>query len=133
MFLGSYRTSFDKTSRRIALPIKIRDYLATSNIVLSYGFEKCIFGFDTKKWQQEANKRFSESLAEKRGRDLRRFIFSAAEHTRLDDQGRFVIPVNLAKFAKIERPIIVGAGDHFEIWDEITWSQKLRTLGEVVA
>lgn len=126
MFLGSYKTSFDLTSRRIALPIKIRDNLATSEIVLSFGFERCIFGFDTKEWQREAKKRFNESLSEKRGRDLRRFLFSAAEHIRLDDQGRFVIPVNLAKFAKITKPVVIGAGDHFEIWDEKIWSQNLN-------
>ena len=128
MFLGSYTPSFDRLSRRVALPKKIRDYLATSEVILSFGFEKCLFGFDTKAWQNQADKQLSQPLTERGPRNLRRFIFANATYVLLDDQGRFVIPGNLQKYAKIRRPIIVGAGDHFEIWDENIWARQLKLL-----
>ena len=128
MFLGSWEPSFDKISRRIALPKKIRDYLATSEIILSYGFEKCIFGFDTKSWEKESAKQLGRPITDRGARDTRRFFFSAAEPIRMDAQGRIVIPGNLLDYAQIQRPIIIGAGDHFEIWDAKNWLKEKERL-----
>ncbi len=128
MFLGSYVPSFDLTTRRIALPKKIRDYLATSEIILSYGFDKCLFGFDIKSWQQEANKQLNLPLTDKRSRNIRRFFFSSAIRIMLDDQGRFVIPLALLEYAQIKEPVITGSGDHFEIWDQQIWKEQLKKI-----
>ncbi|KKR57440.1 MAG: Cell division protein MraZ [Candidatus Curtissbacteria bacterium GW2011_GWA1_40_47] len=131
MFLGSYRPSFNLKSRRIALPKKLRDYLATSKIILSFGFEKCIFGFDIKAWEKESARSVGLPLTERSARDIRRFIFSGAEHIKLDDQGRFVIPNSLLEYAQIKKPTIIGAGDHFEIWDESIWQGHKDKLQRV--
>ena len=128
MFLGSWEPSFNSISRRIALPKKIRVYLATSEIILSYGFETCIFGFDTKAWQKESAKQLASPLTDRDSRNLRRFFFSSAQLVKLDDQGRFVIPSKLLEWAKISKPIVIGAGDHFEIWEEKLWKGKLKEL-----
>ena len=128
MFLGSYEPSFDKKTRRIALPKKIRDYLAKNEIILSFGFENCIFGFDTKNWQKQAKQELSRPITHRGARDTRRFLFAAAELVTFDDQGRFVIPDSLLKFAKIEKPIVVGAGDHFEIWNLESWQKHKSNL-----
>ena len=128
MFLGSWEPSFDLKSRRIALPKKIRDYLATSELILSYGFEACIFGFDTKSWEKESAKQLAGTLSDPSSRDIRRFFFSAAKPVLLDDQGRFVIPFDLFEYAQIKKPIIIGAGDHFEIWDEANWQDYKKKL-----
>lgn len=121
MFLGSWEPSFDLKSRRVALPKKIRDYLATSKIILTFGFERCIFGFDVKAWQKESERQLSKSLEERGARDIRRFFFSSATVIKLDDQGRFVIPGGLLNYAQIKKPLIIGAGDHFEIWEKASW------------
>ncbi|MCR4324943.1 MAG: cell division/cell wall cluster transcriptional repressor MraZ [Candidatus Curtissbacteria bacterium] len=131
MFLGSYRPSFNNLTRRIALPKKIRDYLATSEVILSFGFEKCIFGFDIKTWEKESEKRLGDPITERSARDVRRFFFSSAKHIRLDYQGRLVIPSDLLDYAKIQKPVIVGAGDHFEIWEEESWGGEIRRLQKV--
>ncbi|MDO8487578.1 MAG: hypothetical protein Q7S45_04740 [Candidatus Curtissbacteria bacterium] len=130
MFLGSYKPSFDLKSRRIALPKKIRGYLATSEIILSYGFEKCIFGFDTKTWEKQSAKQLEESINTRSARDIRRFFFASAASSPLDDQGRFIIPGNLLEYAKITSPVIIGAGDHFEIWEDSVWEKLRRGLEE---
>ena len=128
MFLGSYIPSFNLNSRRLALPKKIRDYLATSEIILSIGFEKCLFGFDTKNWQAESKKQLVLPITQRRSRDLRRIFFASATPIKLDDQGRFVIPGSLLKYAKIKRTIIIGAGDHFEIWEIEAWQKERLRL-----
>lgn len=128
MFLGSFEPSFDRVSRRLALPKKIRDYLATVEIVLSYGFEKCLFGFDTKQWEIESQKQLALPLTDRHPRGLRRIFFANAAIIKLDDQGRIVIPGNFWEYAQIKKPIVVGAGDHFEIWDEVLWKRELKSL-----
>ena len=131
MFLGSYKPSFDKSTRRIALPKKLRDQLKSNEVILSFGFENCIFGFDTKAWQEESEKQLREPLTSRSSRNIRRFFFASAGHIPLDSQGRLVIPGNLLKHAKIKEPIVIGAGDHFEIWDEQIWQGQQKELGEV--
>jgi MraZ protein len=131
MFLGSYKPSFDISSRRIALPKKIRDELSGNEIILSFGFENCIFGYDTKRWSEESKKRLSEPLISRGARDIRRLFFSSAERINLDNQGRFIISGVLYKFAKIKKPIIIGAGDHFEIWEQSIWYEESKKLERV--
>ena len=128
MFLGSWEPSFDLNTRRIALPIKIRAYLATSEIILSFGFEKCLFGFDTKSWKKESAKQLESPITQRRSRDIRRFFFSTAKLVKLDDQGRFVIPGGHLQYAQIKEPIIIGAGDHFEIWNKKNWIKQFEKL-----
>ncbi|MDP2632974.1 MAG: division/cell wall cluster transcriptional repressor MraZ [Candidatus Curtissbacteria bacterium] len=130
MFLGSYEPSFDENSRRLALPKKIRAYLATSEIILSYGFEKCIFGFDTKSWETESQKQLTGSLTDRTARNTRRFFFSSAERITLDAQGRIVIPGDLLNWAKVKKPVVIGAGDHFEIWDSATWQEEKLKISQ---
>ena len=130
MFLGSYEPSFDLISRRLALPKKIRDYLATSEVILTFGFEKCIFGFDTKSWEKESEKTLEHPLTSRDARDTRRFFFASAERVAVDTQGRIVIPGDLLDWAKIKKPVVIGAGDHLEIWDSKAWlGQKLKLQG----
>ncbi|OGD97173.1 hypothetical protein A3A49_02195 [Candidatus Curtissbacteria bacterium RIFCSPLOWO2_01_FULL_38_11b] len=128
MFLGSWEPSFNLNTRRIALPIKIRAYLATSEIILSFGFEKCLFGFDTKSWEKESAKQLESPITERSARNIRRFFFSTAKLIKLDDQGRFVIPGGLLQYAQIRKPLIIGAGDHFEIWNKKNWNEQFEKL-----
>ena len=128
MFLGSWEPSFDLNTRRIALPIKIRDYLATSELILSFGFEKCLFGFDSESWEKESAKQIASPITERSARDIRRFFFSTATIVKLDDQGRFVIPSGLLQYAQITKPVIIGAGDYFEIWNKEVWDEQFEKL-----
>jgi MraZ protein len=132
MFLGSYRPSFDAKTRRFALPKKIRLELENDEVVLSFGFDACVFGFDPNSWEAEAKKRLDEPITSKSARNTRRFLFSSAQYLVLDNQGRFILPDDLCKFAKIIKPVVIGAGDHFEIWDDHVWMREKKKLEEVV-
>ncbi|MBI2598883.1 hypothetical protein HYW40_01575 [Candidatus Curtissbacteria bacterium] len=96
--------------------------------MLSFGFEKCIFGFDTKIWESQSKKQLEEPLNLRSARNIRRFFFSSAVTSSLDDQGRFIIPGNLLEYAQLKNPVIIGAGDHFEIWEEMLWESLKKQL-----
>lgn len=130
MFLGSFRPSFSGKGR-IVLPKKLREEIAGNRIVLTRGFDKCLFGFDKREWENQARRHLQSPITEPQGRKLRRYFFSQAQVVELDDQGRFVIPVELLELVPIEDgPVLVGAGDHFEIWQETQWQKEAEKLGE---
>lgn len=130
MYLGTYEPNLIGENR-LALPKKIRNELSGERIVLTTGFEECIFGFSEKMWEQTVASEVAKPISDEIGRTLRRQMFADASIIELDSQGRFVIPENLVKFANIKSEIsIIGAGDHFEIWDRTKWQEYHENLGK---
>lgn len=130
MFVGMYQTKFSGKGR-VVLPKKFRSELTGNEIILSRGFEGCILGFSKEVWETEAEKALQISVTEERARSLRRYLFSASENVELDEQGRFVIPAVLVDFGKLrDKVVLIGAGDHFEVWDNTGWSKQLKRLEE---
>ncbi len=128
MFLGEYNTKFSGKGR-VVLPRKFRQELTTLEIILSRGFESCIWGFDVKEFEKEAQKQLEVSVTEERARFLRRYLFSGSESVELDGQGRIIIPSNLLDFAQVNEEVaIIGAGDHFEIWELKLWEKHIKII-----
>ncbi len=128
MFLGEYKAKFSGQGRLI-LPKKLREDILGKRIILSRGFEGCIWGFDVSAFEKEAGKQLEISVTEERARFLRRYLFSLSVSAELDKQGRFIIPLTLLIYAKIRQElVIIGAGDHFEIWDNKLWEKHLREI-----
>lgn len=128
MLLGTYQLNLIGKNR-LVLPSKLRKEISGDRIILSVGFEPCILGFAEKKWEEVTASDLSRPLSDQEGRDLRRKMFSNAVVVEIDSHSRFVVPENLIK-VPLGGPItIIGAGDHFEIWESNKWeeySAKLR-------
>lgn len=129
MFLGEYQTKFSGQGR-IVLPKKFRRELSgLKELVLSRGFEGCIWGYSKEGFATEADRQLSISATEEGARFIRRYLFSGAEETLLDDQGRFVIPGNLLQYAEVrDEVILIGTGDHFEIWQPQKWNDLIKQI-----
>lgn len=126
MFLGTYKHKFSGKNR-IILPKKLRKQVKGKEIILTKGLDGCIFGFGRKEWEREAKLQLEVPLTEEKGRDLRRYFFAQAEVCELDHQGRFVIDPSLIDFAQIKSEILlIGAGDHFEIWNHQIWDKIMN-------
>lgn len=130
MFLGTYQTTFSGKGR-IILPKKFREQLSNERrMVLTRGLDGCVWGFAKAEWDKQSIKQLEISIITNEGRALRRYIFSAATYVELDKQGRFVIPDNLLSYAEVkDRVSVVGAGDHFEVWDPKKWEVVLNGSG----
>ncbi len=121
LFLGKYDHALDERGR-VTLPRKIRQELGEQEVVLSRGFDTCIFGFDKESWEKEAAKQLEASVTEEKARALRRYMFAGAEKVEVDKLGRVLLPALLKEYAHIGRDVmVIGAGDHFEIWDTKNW------------
>lgn len=128
LFLGEYSHHLTE-GNRLALPKKIRAEITGDEVILARGFESYIAGFDRKKWEELAQKQLEIPLYEKRGRVLRRQMFANAMVLPIDGQGRVVLPQGLTEFAGVKEEVtVIGAGDHFEIWDSKKWKDYLRKV-----
>ncbi len=128
LFLGEYDHTLDDRGR-VTLPRKIRQEIEEREIVLSRGFDTCIFGFDKASWEREAAKHLDTPVTDEKGRKIRRYMFAGAQKAEIDKLGRILLPAQLKEYASISRDImVIGAGDHFEIWDAKKWQSYASTL-----
>lgn len=123
-FFGEYKGAIT-AGGRIVLPKKIREHVKGPVFILTKGFDVCLGGYDKADFDQRSDALLQVSLLDKEDIAKRRYIFSGAQEIAVDRQGRFVIPKSLASFigAATGDVIIVGVGDHFEIWEEGRWEQ----------
>ena len=134
MFLGEYQPNITEGSR-IALPKKLREQVRGDELILSRGFEKCIFVYDKEDWVSEANKQVENPISDSKTRDLKRFMYAGAAESTIDAQGRVVLPTNLKDYAQVDKKTaVIGAGDHIEIWDLENWKARIEKIsGELSA
>lgn len=128
LFLGEYQVNFSGPGR-ILLPKKIRELVKGSSFVLTRGFNNCLAGYDGVDYESKAKELFNVSLLDTNKMSERRMLFASTVYVEIDEQGRFVIPKHLLEYGKLEKKVtIVGVGDHFEIWDEVTWMNYKKSV-----
>ena len=133
MFLGEYQPNITEGSR-ISLPKKLRDQIEGDDVILSKGVERCIFVYDKEDWLNEAQKQVENPITDSKTRELKRYMFSGASETTIDSQGRIVLPGNLKDYAKIDKKaVVIGAGDHIEIWDLDTWGDYSQRISQILS
>ena len=126
VFFGEYQINFSG-SGRLLLPKKVRELLKGNTFILTKGFGNCLSGYDKDDWEKRATELLNPSLLQPTDMDNRRYIFSSLVYLEIDDQGRFVVPKNLLEYSQLrDKAVIIGVGDHFEIWDMLKWSFYLK-------
>ncbi len=128
MFLGNFPTKLT-SNHQLSLSTRLRSGLNSNKLIIAKGFDKCVYGFSSEEWQKIAEQELLKPLLTEEGRRMRQKVFSQAEEVDLDNQGRFVIPEYLMAHAGIEEQVVmIGAGDHFEIWDKDEWLSYSSTF-----
>ena len=127
VFFGEYQINFSG-SGRLLLPKKLRELLKGNIFILTKGFGNCLSGYDKDDWEKRASELLNPSLLQPTDMDNRRYIFSSLVYLEIDDQGRFVVPKNLLEYGQLkDKVVIIGVGDHFEIWETKKWeAYKLK-------
>lgn len=123
VFFGEYSVSFSAPGR-IVLPKKLRELLKGNSFIVTKGFDFCLAGYDRHDWEERSLELLKVSLLEREQLEKRRFLFSSAAYLDIDDQGRFVIPKSHLQYATLhEKVLVIGVGDHFEIWNPQKWDE----------
>ncbi|MBI2600903.1 hypothetical protein HYW42_03020 [Candidatus Daviesbacteria bacterium] len=129
MFLGSFKTDFSGKNRLI-LPKRFRKELGSEDkFYILLGGNGEVWGFDPINWSKLAESILKFPLSTEEGRVARLKLFPKAEECVLDSQGRFILPQEFMENIKIKKEVlIIGAGDHFEIWDLSLWGKHQERL-----
>ncbi|MBI2641085.1 division/cell wall cluster transcriptional repressor MraZ [Candidatus Roizmanbacteria bacterium] len=131
LFLGEYRVNFTGHAR-IIIPKKIREALGKAKaFTLTKGFDQCLSGFRNEDWEKAAKELISPSPLEMQKAEMKRHLFSSAIVVEIDGQGRFVIPKTLLDYADLDKKaVIIGVGDHFEVWQPEKWDMYQKRLNK---
>lgn len=125
VFSGTYRHTVD-SKNRLFIPAKFREQLG-DNFMVMQNVEGCLDIITA-----EARDALVEKLSllpRTQTSKIKRFLFSGAGDCTPDSQGRVVLPQQLVDFATLEKNVLViGAGDHVEIWNEELFEKNLATM-----
>ena len=109
---------------RVAIPASFRRKIeeAGDTFVLTF-FDDAIAGYPRGTWLSLEKQVLSLPAFSRKARSLSRVLASRAHETRLDGQGRILVPPALRRLAGLDRnAVIIGAMDRFEIWPRDKWS-----------
>ena len=129
MFIGEYSHNLDAKGR-IIIPSKFRDELHSS-FILTRGLDSCLTIYSLEQWNKIFEQINKLPTTKKAVRQYTRVLTSNACECQLDNQGRILIPNNLAAPVGIKKEcVIVGANDHIELWDKETWENYFNEANE---
>ncbi len=118
--MGQYSHNVDLKGR-IIIPAKFREELGNV-IVVTRGLDGCLSVYTQKQWQTIYEQLIKLPSTKKESRMyIRTFMANAAE-CEFDQQGRILLPPALIQAALITKEcIVIGSGDHIEIWSKQRW------------
>jgi MraZ protein len=120
MLIGEYRHTIDD-KRRVALPAKFRRALG-KKLVMTRGLDSCLFLFSETQWSGIVEKLQGLSVGQADARAFGRYLFAGAEEVEPDGLGRILIPVELARHARLSGgTVLIGVNDRCELWNEEAW------------
>ena len=122
-FYGQYSQKLD-SKHRVVVPSRFRDAMGEqelrSGLILTRGFDKCLFLFPMSLWDEVAAEFSGAHFANFDARTLQRLFFSKAVDVTTDKLGRILIPDMHREMAGIEEEaLFIGASNRIEISDEL--------------
>jgi MraZ protein len=127
MLRGATQVTLDDKGRMV-MPTRYREQIAVQSqgrLVVTVDREKCLLIYPLPEWEQTERKLMSLPSLHPQSRKLQRLMVGHATDVELDGHGRFLLPPELRKFARLERHgMLVGQGNRFELWDETRWNEQ---------
>ena len=116
MFFGSFAHTLDEKGR-LMIPRKMREELGYK-VYIMQGFDGSLSVYTEEKFVRLSEEFAKLPFNQKKNRDYLRAQFASTFDMDVDKLGRVQIPTALLNKFNISRNVIVlGMGDHIEIWD----------------
>ncbi len=123
MYYGEYHIAIDEKGR-FSVPVSLRALMEAQGHetwFMTRGFDGAVFLFTNAMWEKLVEQGAGTPLDPRR-LDFRRLFVGSMGKSRLDRQGRLFVPTHLRAYAGVEREgVLIGVGDHFELWNEQGW------------
>lgn len=127
MFFGNYNHSLDEKGR-LVIPRKMRDELG-KQIFIMKGFDGALAVYKLEAFEKLTQELESLSFNRKENRDYLRIKLASVVDLEVDKTGRVQLPTNLLAKYKIGKDVVVlGAGDHIEVWDSQAYEQYISSI-----
>lgn len=127
MYLGQYRLFLEK-DRYLVIPEPFRELFADGAFV-TRGFEQNLLIMSEKIFKKIYKRVVALNIADPLARLLLRMILGNASRLDISAPGHVLIPEDLMSFASLEKEIIlVGQGDHIEVWAPAQWEKQSTNL-----
>ena len=116
MFFGSFAHSLDEKGR-LMIPRKMREELGFKVYIMK-GFDGSLSIYTVERYQKLVEEFNKLPFNQQRNRDYLRVQFASTYEMDVDKLGRLQLPTALLNKFNISRNVIVlGIGDHIELWD----------------
>ena len=119
--VGEFHHTLDPKNR-LFIPAKFREVLGM-NFYITRKTEKCLAVYSEEEWERFTAK--LNSLPDSQVGLLKQFLYSKTVSVTPDSNGRVVLTPSLMEYAGIDKNVvIIGVGDHAQIWSEEGWAEK---------
>ncbi|MEG1527641.1 MAG: division/cell wall cluster transcriptional repressor MraZ [Clostridia bacterium] len=120
-FYGNYGYQLD-AKNRMRMPSKFRADMGKEYLI-TLGAGGCLIVLHQQLLETLNQKMSQLPLTDVEGSKAIRAFTAFGENVECDEQGRFILPQELKKYAKIDKDVrIVGAGNKVEIWSQEVWT-----------
>ena len=127
MFFGNYSHSLDEKGR-LVIPKKMREELG-SKIFIMKGFDGALAIYQESAYSSVMEELQRYSFNKKENRDYLRLKLASIVDLDVDKMGRVQLPVAiLAKYHINKDVIVLGAGDHIEVWDATRYEEYMSSI-----
>lgn len=127
MFQGSSALTLDAKGR-LSVPARHRDALLVrceGQLTLTRHPDGCVLMYPRSIWEQ---KRAQIAAFPVQARGLQRLLLGNAQDVSLDSAGRVLVAPELRASAQLTRDVmLLGMGEHFELWDAAAWVAQENT------
>ena len=122
MFFGNFAHSLDEKGR-LMIPRKMREELGYKVYIMK-GFDGSLSIYPESRYQKLVEEFSKLPFNQQKNRDYLRLQFASTYEMDVDKLGRVQIPTALLNKFNISREVIVlGIGDHIEIWDQKKYAE----------
>lgn len=122
MFFGTYEHTIDEKGR-LVIPRKMREE-AGMRLFIMKGFDGALSLFKEVEFERLTREFNSLPFSKKDIRAYLRIQLASACELEIDKMGRVQIPSSLLTKYQISKDVVViGAGDHMEVWDKKTYAE----------
>ena len=121
-FVGEISHTLD-VKNRVFMPAKFREQLGEAFYVTRKMNKNCLAVYSESEMEKisEMINRFPDSEVS----EIKTFLFSKTVYVTPDANGRVVLIPSILSYAQIEKNVvIVGVGNHVEIWSDKLWERE---------
>lgn len=120
MFKGEYAHNIDKKGR-IIVPARFREELGDV-VTVTKGFDNCLYVYTPQQYEEMYQQILKLPETNRDVRRYQRSFLTSAWDCEFDNQGRITLPSKLVlKAGLIKECMVLGVGNHLEIWDKEKW------------